>query len=127
MAACDVQTLIAEANCWTCVSPGLQQLGILSLLCRIGKALDPDMSCSPSSLLADAACFSCLSPGMLRLIELQLLCNISNSISGGMTTDAVSCGHGVPVAAPTATCAIYIDLDSTAIYYWDGGNWVLKV
>lgn len=32
-------------------------------------------------------------------------------------------GHGVPSATPAVSPALYTDLDSGNLFYWDGSNW----
>ena len=66
---------------------------------------------------------------MLQLIQTQLLCNIASAISAVVgATGQVTCGTGAPTSTPAASaCVIYIDKTSTAIYYWDGAAWQLKV
>ena len=118
MAACNVQDLVSEAACYTCISPGMQELVNTALLCRIARALDPTMTCDVQALIRDAACYTCIPPGMQALVNTALLCAISQAIGGGMpSSDQVACGHGAPVAAPSGTCSIYYDLDSTAFYF----------
>lgn len=128
MAQCDTSSLMADAACFSCLPSGQMEAIKLSLLCRIAQSLDANMTCDPATLIEEARCFTCLPAGMLQIVQTQLLCNIAGATASGLApSDQVSCGNGEPVAAPTATCALYVDLLTTALYYWDGAAWQLKV
>jgi hypothetical protein len=49
--------------------------------------------------------------------------------TGPFDFGVIQCGTGVPVAAPSASRAIYIRLDGgalTTLYVWEGGAWAPK-
>ena len=83
MAACNVQTLMRDASCFTCVPPGFFQPLKLALLCQWLHTLNPAADCSVSALMRSAQCFVCLSPGEWQILKLQLYCNLANGGGGG--------------------------------------------
>lgn len=105
------------ATCFRCVPD--QQSAILYLLATLAGVTDP------STIAANATCFRCVpdfESAMLYLLDV-----IATNGTGGGGTGSVLCGAVAPVAAPTGTCALYYDTVTTALYYWDGAAWVLKV
>jgi len=81
-------------------------------------------ACTPSTLLDSAKCFSCLSKKELQAVIAQLLCNISSGTSSSPLTQVFS-GSGDPtgVVTPTATAAIYFDVDTGDQYNWYNSAW----
>lgn len=119
--ATDPNTLLEAAKCYECAPPGEWQLFKLGLLQQILLAQNPVADTSPNALLEAAKCYACMPPGFWQLFELALLQQIaSNGGTGGSST---LCGSGAPVAAPSGTCALYIDTNDGALYEFYGGAW----
>lgn len=121
--ATDANTLLSETVCYECLAPGQWQLLKLGLLKQILLANDPMADTSTTALLEAAKCYACLSPGMWQLLELGLLQQIVDA-GGGGSGGGVTCGSGVPVAAPSGSCGLYYDNDTGIIYQWNGAAWV---
>lgn len=139
MATCSPQELIADAACFTCISPGMQQLVNTALLCRIATALNPAMTCDVQTLVSEAACFTCIPPGMQALVNTQLLCNIAGALTGSGGGSIVGSGclpstNGDPEGVLVSPCspALAVDPNTKAIYMFTGVagtsvGWQLKV
>jgi len=122
--ACDVTTLVSNASCFNCVSPGMWQLLRLAILCRISQG--NTMSCDVQTLLGEASCFQCLTPGEMQLAELSLLCSIATGGSSG-GGGGISSGVIDPVAAPTDPTVdnIYFNianLNAITEWLWPAGG-----
>lgn len=128
--ACEITTLLGNANCFQCVPPGQWALLRLAMLCRIANG---DTSvCNVETLLNEASCFQCLTPGQQQLVELSLLCSIATGGGGGGGSDQIK----NYVADPNSEGVVPGDLTKGAIayptvagagpqYQWDVGdqNW----
>lgn len=111
------EELAALSACYRCVPD--QRAAILFLLARIADV-------TIEEIIAGSACFRCLSD--FQAAQLFLLNTIAtNGTGGGGGSGEVLCGAVPPVAAPATSCALYYDTVSTALYYWDGAAWQLKV
>lgn len=71
---CEIQTLLTNATCFACLTPGQRDDVRLALLCR--KVNGVTGQCDVATLLAEAACFSCLPSGQKVLAELAMLCQL---------------------------------------------------
>lgn len=91
--ATDAQTLMAEANCFSCyaATPYALQLMKLSLLSQLVTQGDPMADVTPQALMAQASCFNCYAsnPYMLQLMELALLAQVVNGGGAGGGTDYI--------------------------------------
>ncbi len=72
--ACDLQSLLSNGACFSCLSPGQWEDVRLALLCR--KVNGVTTPCDVATLLAEGACFTCLPAGQKAIIELSLLCQL---------------------------------------------------
>ena len=72
---CDVNTLLSNAGCFSCLPAGFFLPLKLVLLSQILVARGGTLP-SVADLLTSGACFSCLSQGDMQAIKLVLLCNI---------------------------------------------------
>jgi hypothetical protein len=121
--ATDVNTLLEASKCYeNCAAPGQWQLLKLGLLQQILLASNPMADTSVNALLEDAKCYACLSPGIWMLLELALLQQIVNN-GGGGSGGSTLCGAGAPVAAPSGTCALYINTVDGTLYEFYNGSW----
>lgn len=120
MAATPTELAAASECIDRCIPDGQKWSVIIYLLASVAG-----VSADPTTLVANAVCIdTCIPQGLKPAVVISLL----NSIQSGLApSDQVSCGHGAPVSTPTAGCSLYVDLDSTALYYWDGAAWQLKV
>lgn len=117
--ATDPQTLISQANCFDCYLPQYPLMR-LALLRQILLALNPSAVTDPQTLISQASCYDCYL-AQYPLLELALLAQIvANGGGGGGGT---TCGAGAPVAAPSTTCALYIDTNTGTLYSYYGGAW----
>jgi hypothetical protein len=119
MAQCSPQSLLTDASCYQCLSPGELQLANTVLLAKILTALNPMAATDFQSILNEAACFECLTPWQLALVQTQLLCTIATG--GGNASACLTCGSGAPVTPSTCSCALYYDSDKTsptAGHFW---------
>lgn len=113
------EEIAALSRCFSCIQD--RQAAILFLLARIADV-------TIEEIIAGSACFRCLSD--FQAAELFLLNEIVTNGStggGGGGIGSVLCGVVAPVAPPATACALYYDTVSTALYYWDGAAWQLKV
>lgn len=112
------EQIAALSACFRCIAD--RQAAILFLLATIA-----DMTIE--EIAAGSACYRCISD--FQSAELFLLNTIATNGTGGggSGSGSVLCGAVPPVAAPTGSCALYYDTVSTALYYWDGAAWQLKV
>ncbi len=120
--ATDTNTLLNDAKCYECLSPGLWQLLKLGLLQQILLASNPMADTSVNALLAAAKCYECLSPGMWQLLELALLQQIVDA-GGGSGGGGLTCGAGAPVAAPASGCGGYINITDGSLFLYYSGSW----
>jgi hypothetical protein len=115
----EAEALLAAANCDICyMSPGSVWYAIIAALIHIenGEPV-PDAQ----TLISEIGCLECvISPGMIPYAILQALRGIS---TGGGVGGSVACGAGAPVAAPSGTCALYIDTNTGALYSYYSGAW----
>ncbi|SRR6266550_5439886 len=114
----DAQALLSSANCeFACIPSGLIWYAILGALITISNG--GTMSTDPQVLISQARCLECLIPaGFVPYAILEALRGVSGGGSGSVT-----CGAGAPVAAPTGTCAIYIDTATGTLYTYYSGAW----
>lgn len=131
---CDVQSLLDSASGFAGLNGGMADALQLALLCRIGQALDPDMSCDIQTLLDEGKCFTCISAGMLPIIQTALLCRIADGISGAAASGCVPTTNGDPEGVLISACspALAVDPNTSAIYLFTGvagtnTGWNLKV
>jgi len=92
--ATDAQSLLSEANCYSCHAANefTATLLKLGLLRQILLASDPMADTSPQTLLAAANCYSCYAsnPFTLSMMELALLAQIAGgSGTGGLSGQLV--------------------------------------
>ena len=125
--ATDANTLLAETVCFSCLSEGEWQLLKLGLLKQILLAQNPVADTSTTALLEAAKCYACLSPGIWQLLELALLQQIVDAGGGGAGGGAVTCGVVDPVAAPSGSCALYVNTVAQSLWYWDGVSWTALI
>ncbi len=123
MPDCSPLELIVSARCWQCYGQTddiYDRLEIL-LLCKIKEGvLVPE--CNPLDLIEEAFCLTCTMPIELRpAIKLALLCSIASG--GVVAANGVTCGAGVPVAAPASGCGLYIDTGTGTLYQYYSGAW----
>ncbi len=119
MAAIDPQAAIDAAQPWCCVPQGDLWFAVLAALIDVGNG---DPVPSTNDLLAQVACLKCaVQSGDLPLLILGAVAGITG---GGGSGGGVTCGNGVPVAAPTGSCGLYYDKLTNIIYQWDGAAWV---
>ena len=109
--------IAAASSCFRCISD--YEAAVLYLL-----GLQVGMT-DPATIAANATCMSCVPDKQAAI--LYLLDAIATNGAGGGAIGSVLCAAGVPVAAPTTTCALYVDLTTTALYFWTGAAWQLKV
>lgn len=115
--------LIEDAKCIDCQVPEGYKLSILiSLFATIAG-----VSADPNTLMANAACLDCVIPPGMRLSVLISLADTIAGGGGGGSSGSVTCGAVPPVAAPTGSCGLYYDTNTTALYFWDGAAWQLKI
>jgi len=80
------------------------------------------MPCDAQTLISNAVSngYSGMSDRDLKMAVLAAAC-----AGGGGGPSGLSCGVGIPVAAPIGTCGFYIRQQgvSTALYAWDGAAW----
>ena len=120
--ATDTTTLLADAKCYSCQTPGTLQLLTLGLLKQLVEALDSMADTSVNGVLADAKCYSCLPPGMYPLIMLGLLKQIVDAGGVGTGTGGVLCGVlNPPVADPGVACCIYYNTTTGDWWQWNDG------
>ena len=123
MPECSPTELISDARCWQCYGQEndlYDRLEIL-LLCNIKEGVAM-AGCNPLDLIEDAYCLTCTIPReMWPAVKLSLLCSIATGGSGVL--GGVTCGAGAPVAAPSGTCAIYIDTATGTLYEFYLGSW----
>ena len=119
MAAIDPQPVIDAAQPWCCVPQGDLWLAVLAALIDVGNG-DP-VPTDVNELMEQVACLKCaVQPGDVPLLILGAVSNITGGGGGGSAT---LCGSGPPVAAPTGTCALYIDTDDGTLYEYYSGAW----
>lgn len=115
----DAQDLINNGRCNYCTIPlGLVNYAILAALIDLNNGVA--VSTDPQVLIGEAKCLECvIPPGFVGYAILQALNNLSTGGIGG----GVDCGAGPPVAAPTSTCALYIDTNNGTLYSYYSGSW----
>jgi hypothetical protein len=108
------EQLAALSACFRCVAD--RQAAILYLLATIaGVTVD--------QIITGSACYRCVVD--FQSAELFLLNTIASAPAP--VSDAVTCGVGAPVTAPSSGCGVYYDTSNDAVYIYRGGAWVLKV
>ncbi len=122
--ATDANTLLADTACYECLGEAEWRMIQLGLLQQILLANNPMADTSANTLLEATKCYKCLGEAEWRMIELGLLQQIVDGGGGGGGGSGVTCGNGVPVAAPTGSCGLYYDKLTNIIYQWDGAAWV---
>lgn len=75
--ACDVNALLADGACYSCLNEEQRNILELALLASIVAVLDPAADLSPDALMAEAAVYGGANPKQVDLLELSLLCAIS--------------------------------------------------
>lgn len=112
------EEIAALSACFRCVAD--RQAAVLFLLARIADV-------TIEEIIAGSACFRCLSD--FQAAQLFLLNTIATNGTGGGggASDQVACGAVDPVAAPAGACGLYYNTVSSALFYWDGAAWILKV
>jgi len=113
--SCDPETLAAASKCFNCFDEG-QKLNVLIYLFTQVAGVTTD----PQTLAVASKCFQCIPEGNKMNVLLYLACNFGGGGAGG---GSVSCGAGAPVAAPSGTCALYIDSNDGTLYLYYGGAW----
>lgn len=78
--ACDVNALLADGACYTCLDEKQAEILEITLLASIVTALDPGADVSPATLAAAAAAYDGLDEKQIDLIEIGLLCSIAQAI-----------------------------------------------
>ena len=128
MAQCDIQSLIDDASCSTCIPGGILAVVQTQLLCRIWQALDPMANCDLQTLLTSASCMACPPAGVLAIVQTQLLCEISSAIKGGISgVTGVDCDVVDPTAAPTNPCTLFYNSATGGLWMWNGSAWILMI
>jgi hypothetical protein len=77
---CNVNDLLADAACFSCLPSGFFLPLKLVLLEQILEDAGGEVPSIPT-LLERGACFACLSDGEIKILRLQLLCNINSSLT----------------------------------------------
>ena len=116
----EVQTIVSEIPCDLCnAPPGLAMYMVAAAMVDLANGNPVPMT--TQELISESNCLLCLvSPGMLPYLMITALRQIS---SGGGGSGGVTCGVGAPVAAPSGTCALYIDTSTGALYHYYSGAW----
>lgn len=81
--SCVPSTILGEAGCISCLTPGQQQAIMVKLLCEILKAYDPDntmATCDAQTILDEAECLNCLTQQQLLAMAIVLLCAIRDAV-----------------------------------------------
>lgn len=112
---CSASGLVSASNCLECAMTHKQLLAALLYV----QCTANGMNCTPASLVAASECLKCSMTEKQLLAALVYIQCTTNGGGGGGT----SCGAGAPVAAPTGTCALYIDTDTGTIYAYYNGVW----
>lgn len=120
--ATDANTLLELTKCYQCAPPGEWQLLKLGLLKQLVLANDPMADTSPTALLELTKCYQCMPPGFWQLFELGLLQQIADA-GGTGGGGGIQCTVGIPVAAPSSSCALAIDTTDGTIYEFYSGAW----
>lgn len=113
------QQLVSNATGFASIPAGFQMSALLYLTAiRAGVTDVP-------TILAGAKCIDCQIPAGLQMAAvLYLLGVIADGGSGGGSGTGVTCGTADPVAAPTGTCGLFVRLDTSSLFYWDGAAWI---
>lgn len=115
--------MIEGAQELCCVSEGILPAMKVWLL---AQQLNPVPTLA--EMIAGAQTLCCLDDSTLNAISVWLESEIADA--GAATAGQVTCGSGAPTGgAPASGCGLYVDLVSTAVYYWNAGtaSWILKV
>ena len=116
--AIEAQPYIDAANCtWCTIPPGMIWYAVLAALIDVGNG--DSVPTDPQELISEARCLECTIPQ--GFVPYAILAAISNISGGG--GGAVACGAGVPVAAPSGACALYIDTTDGTLYSYYSGAW----
>jgi len=117
--AVNVNTLMVEASCFNCVTPGMWSIIRLALLARMAEG---DTSVADvATLLAEGSCMACQAPGQQQLLELALLQLIQQNGGGGGGSGCVSCVSTPPVAPPDVAqcdCSVRIGIGDWVGFFW---------
>ncbi len=117
MAVIDPQEVVDAAQPWCCIPEGDLWYAVLGALIVTGNG---DPMPTASELMAQIACLKCgIQPGDVPFLILGAIANGG----GGGGSSATSCGVGPPVAAPSGTCALYIDINDGTLYEYYSGSW----
>lgn len=111
-----IEEISALSSCYRCLPD--RQAAILFLLATIADVTIDEIN-------AGSACYRCVAD--FASAELFLLNTIATNGSTGGGSSGVTCGAVDPVAAPAGSCGLYYNTTSTALFYWDGAAWALKV
>lgn len=117
--------IASGATCFRCVSD--YEAAVLYLLSQIAGVAEP------ATIAANAACFDCIPNKQAAILYLLDTIAVNGTGGGGggggAAADIVTCADVDPVAAPTGTCAIWINRVSTAVFFWNSttATWILKV
>ena len=118
MAVIEPQPIIDAAQEWCCIPQEMIWWAVLAAQIDVNEGgTVPDAN----TLMEEASCLKCaIQPGDLPYLLLGQIASGGGGGSGG----GVTCGSGVPVAAPSGSCGLYYDTDTAIIYQWDGAAWV---
>lgn len=76
---------------------------------------------TPSELANRAKCY-CYDAKTAKEVLIYLMCQVA--AAGGSVSDLIQNGHGAPSTAPSTGVGIYFDIDTDAMYYYNGTAWV---
>lgn len=78
-------------------------------------------------LITAAKCYiACIPEGALGAIEVYLLTQIANG-GGGAGGSGITCSELDPVAAPTGSCGMHINIVDETLWFWNGTTWVALI
>ena len=78
-----------------------------------------------NELMEQISCLKCaIQPGDVGLLILGAVSNITGGGGGG---GGVTCGAVDPVAAPSGSCALYVNTVAQSLWYWDGVSWTALI
>jgi len=120
--AIDPTQFLEAAKCsFQCIPPGMIWYAVLAALSDVANG-DP-VPTDTNEIIDEARCLSqCIPPGFLPYAILAAVSNISGG-GGGGAAGAIPCTIGIPVAAPSSSCALAIDSNDGTIYEYYNGAW----